>query len=70
MLNGNPFVLGINRGADILQKIYNDINCLKIDCLEYQIKEKNIVTTHPYRHKFVLKRPFGWRLMDYIPCLP
>ena len=28
------------------------------------------VTTHPYQHRFDPKRPFEWRLTDYILCLP
>jgi len=43
MLNGKPFVLGINEGADILQKTHTDINHIKIGHNEYQIKEKTIV---------------------------
>ena len=43
ILNRKPFVLGINEGADILQKIYEDINYLKVGRSEYQIKEKSII---------------------------
>lgn len=43
MLDGKPFVLGINEGADILQKTHTDIDYIKIGHNEYQIKEKTIV---------------------------
>jgi hypothetical protein len=43
ILDGKPFVLGINEGADILQKIHTDIDYLKMGQKEYQIKEKKIV---------------------------
>ena len=43
ILNGKPFVLGVNEGADILQRIHADIDYLKIGYKEYQIKEKKIV---------------------------
>lgn len=43
ILDGKPFVIGINKGADILQKIHEDIECLKIGDAEYQIKDKNII---------------------------
>lgn len=43
ILDGKPFVLGINGGADTLQKIYEDINYIRIGRSEYQIKEKNII---------------------------
>ncbi len=48
IFDGKPFVLGINEGADILQKIYEDIDYLKIDHTEYQIKEKAIVLRTDY----------------------
>lgn len=48
IFNGKPFVLGINEGADILQKIHEDIDCLKIGRAEYQIKEKAIVLRTDY----------------------
>lgn len=48
IFNGKPFVLGINEGADILQKIYDDIDYLKIGRSEYQIKEKAIVLRTDY----------------------
>jgi len=43
VFDGKPFVVGINEGADILQKIYGDINYLRIGRTEYQIEEKIIV---------------------------
>lgn len=43
ILDGKPFVLGINEGADILQKTHTDIDYIKIGHNEYQIKEKTIV---------------------------
>ena len=43
MLNGAPLVLGINEGAEVLQKIYEDINYLKIGDSKYQIREKRII---------------------------
>lgn len=48
IFNGKPFVLGINEGADVLQKIYEDIDYLKIGRSEYQIKEKSIVLKTDY----------------------
>jgi hypothetical protein len=48
IFNGKPFVIGINKGADILQKIHEDISYLKIGRSEYQIKEKNIVFKTDY----------------------
>ncbi|WP_419597047.1 CHASE2 domain-containing protein, partial [Thiolapillus sp.] len=30
----------------------------------------NTVTTHPYQHRAVPKRPFEWRPADCIPDLP
>lgn len=48
IVNGKPFVLGINDGAEVLQKIYQDIDYLKIGSSEYQIKEKNIVLKTDY----------------------
>jgi hypothetical protein len=48
ILDGKPFVLGINKGADILQQIYEDINHFKIGHVKYQIKEKNIVLKTDY----------------------
>lgn len=47
-LDRKPFVLGINDGADILQKIHEDIDYLKIGHTEYQIKEKTIVLRTDY----------------------
>lgn len=43
IIDGNPFVLGINEGADVLQKIHDEIDFLKIGYTEYQIKEKLII---------------------------
>lgn len=37
-----PLVIGINEGADILYKIHNEIDFLKIDDTEYQIIERKI----------------------------
>ncbi len=48
ILDGKPFVLGINDGADILQKIYEDIDYLKIGSSEYNITEKTIVLRTDY----------------------
>ncbi|MBS4059455.1 MAG: hypothetical protein KG029_03565 [Bacteroidetes bacterium] len=48
ILDGKPFILGINEGADILQQIHEDINHLKIGNVKYQIKEKNIVLKTDY----------------------
>jgi len=48
ILNGKPFVLGINEGADVLQKIHEDIDCLKIGHTEYQIQEKAIIFRTDY----------------------
>jgi len=43
IFHNKPFVVGINEGAEILKKIYNDINYLKIGSHEYQIKQKIII---------------------------
>jgi len=43
IFDGKPFVLGINEGADILQKIYGEIDYIKIDRFKYQITEKTII---------------------------
>lgn len=48
IFNGNPFVLGINEGADVLQEIHEDIDYFKIGRSEYQIKEKHIVLKTDY----------------------
>ena len=48
IVNGKPFVIGINDGAEVLQRIYQDIDYLKIGSSEYQIKEKNIVLKTDY----------------------
>lgn len=48
IFKGKPFVLGINEGAEVLQKIYGDIDYLKIGRSEYQIKEKSIVLKTDY----------------------
>mgnify|MGYP005835992125 CR=1 FL=1 len=48
IFNGKPFVLGINQGADVLQKIHEDIDYLKIGRSEYKIKEKNIILKTDY----------------------
>lgn len=48
ILNRIPFVLGINEGANILQKVHEDVNYLKIGQAEYEIKEKNIVLKTEY----------------------
>ncbi|HBY57580.1 MAG TPA: hypothetical protein DEG96_06950 [Candidatus Atribacteria bacterium] len=43
VLNGKPQVLGINEGAEILQKIYEEIEFLKFGDNIYPVKEKQIV---------------------------
>lgn len=43
ILDGKPLVLGINEGAEVLQKIHEDIDYLKIGHTEYPIREKTIV---------------------------
>jgi len=43
ILEAKPFVLGINEGTELLQKIYQEIEYLKIGDREYQIMEKKIV---------------------------
>lgn len=48
MLNGRPFVIGINEGSEVLQKIYEEISYLRIGSSEYQIKEKHIVLKTDY----------------------
>lgn len=48
IFDGKPFVLGINEGAEVLQKIHEDIDYLKIGHSEYQIKEKSIVIKTDY----------------------
>jgi len=48
ILNGKPQVLGINQGAEILQKIYEEIEFLKFGENIYPVKEKNIVLRTEY----------------------
>jgi len=48
IFNGKPVVLGINEGADVLQKIHEDIAYLRIGRAEYQIREKNITLKTDY----------------------
>jgi hypothetical protein len=48
ILDNMPFVLGINEGAEILQKIYEDINYIKINYEEYKITEKIIIFRTDY----------------------
>lgn len=48
IFDGNSFVLGINKGADVLQKIHEDIEYLKIGHTEYHIKEKTIILRTDY----------------------
>jgi len=48
IFDGKPFVLGINKGAEILQKVHEEVNYLKIGHSEYKIKEKNIVLRTDY----------------------
>lgn len=43
ILDGKPFVLGIDEGLNVLQKIYEDIDYLKIGSSEYKIREKTII---------------------------
>jgi len=43
ILEGDPFVLGINEGADVLQKIHADIDYLRIGHTEYQITERRVI---------------------------
>lgn len=42
VLDGKPFVLGIEEGAKVLQQIYSDVKYLKIGNKECQIKNRNI----------------------------
>lgn len=48
IFDGNPFVLGINEGANVLQRIHEDIKHLRIGHIEYQIIEKTIVLRTDY----------------------
>lgn len=48
ILDRKPLVLGLNEGAELLQKIYEDIDCIKIGGSEYQIKEKVVVLRTDY----------------------
>ena len=43
VFKGKPLVIGINEGGDVLRKIYEDLDSLKVDSYEYEIKEKTIV---------------------------
>jgi hypothetical protein len=48
IFNGKPFVLGINEGADVLQRIHDDIDYLKVGRDEYRIKVRTIVLKTDY----------------------
>ena len=43
ILQGEPVVIGIKEGADILQKIHNEVSLIKIGTKNYQIKDTKIV---------------------------
>ncbi len=43
IIDHKPLVIGINEGSEILQRIYGDIDYIKIGSSKYEIKEKNIV---------------------------
>jgi len=57
ILMGEPFVLGINEGADILQQIFPEITHLKVGTEEYDITEKRL---------FIRTDEFG-TTADFIP---
>jgi len=42
MLDGNPLVLGINEGADVLKEIYDKFNEIKLGESKYSIMERGI----------------------------
>lgn len=42
VIDGQPLVVGINQGADTLQRIYEKIEYLKIGEEEYRVREKEI----------------------------
>lgn len=48
IIDGNPLVIGINEGADVLQKIYGDIDYIKIGHSEYRITQKTIILRTDY----------------------
>lgn len=60
IFNGKPFVLGINEGADVLQKIHEDVECLKIGHAEYHIKEKTIDLRTDYFGTIEDKNPYNF----------
>lgn len=43
VIDGQPLVVGINQGADILQKIFEKVEYLKIGQDEYGVREKEII---------------------------
>jgi hypothetical protein len=43
VMDGKPLVVGINEGAEILQRIYPELTRLRIGHREYQIIEKTII---------------------------
>jgi len=42
MLNGKAIVIGIQEGADVLNKIYKDVNVIDVNGIKYEIFERNI----------------------------
>lgn len=48
VIEGKPLVIGINEGAQILQKIYEAVDYIKTDASEYLIKEKIIILRTDY----------------------
>jgi len=43
VMDGIPLIIGINEGAEILQKIYPELSHIQIGPREYQITEKTII---------------------------
>lgn len=43
VMDGKPLVVGINEGAEILQRIYPELSHIRIGRREYQIAEKTII---------------------------
>lgn len=48
IIEGRPLVIGINEGAQILQRIYDEVDYIKVDDSEYPIKEKVIILRTDY----------------------
>ncbi|WP_419583373.1 transposase, partial [Thiolapillus sp.] len=55
--------------AQSIAQIHRDTGVSEPTLYNWRNQYKN-VTTHPYQHRAVPKRPFEWRPADCIPDLP